>query len=587
MNKQLKPSPALDASGLRTILNSISYAVVAVNPENEVTYINQRARDFFAHKGRDFENCIGKPADVILPLSAPIARQVMATKEFQRGESRMVDRGRELFFEITPLMRDRKFKGAVISLQRPERFEELALKLDSYQNLLIQFQAIFDSSSDGIWLADGDGRIISVNKASEELNGVSANKVLGRHVRDTVQDGLTDNSVTLEVLKQKKTVSLIQNIKATGKQILVTGTPAFDEKGDISFVVANERDITDLNALKASLEAAMKEKRKFQDELNGLIMMEMRDKEFVAESAAMRKVLMTAAKLSRLDTTTVLLLGESGVGKGMLAKFMHGQSGRKHKRFLSLNCAALPESLVEAELFGYEPGAFTGARRQGRVGLMALVEDGTLFLDEIGELSLATQAKLLKCLDDREFMPIGGSKQVSLRCNVVAATNRNLETLMRKRLFRKDLFFRLNTFTVRIPPLRDRVEDIFELSDYFLRRYNERYDKSAFFTAESLDLLQEYPFPGNVRELDSIIKKGVVMNEDPNLDQYLAAILSKKSPHEPQIPRTTLNEAVDAVERGMLVKARTVCANTREMAHMLGISQSSVVRKMAKHGLSG
>ena len=216
---------------------------------------------------------------------------------------------------------------------------------------------------------------------------------------------------------------------------------------------------------------------------------------------------MTAIKLSRLDTTTVLLLGESGVGKGLLAKFMHQQSGRKNKRFLSLNCAALPESLVEAELFGYEPGAFTGARRQGRVGLMALAEDGTLFLDEIGELSLATQAKLLKCLDDREFMPIGGGTVTPLRCNVIAATNRNLETLMRKRLFRKDLFFRLNTFTVRIPPLRDRIEDLFELTNYFLRRYNQRYSKSTFITAESLDRLQDYPFPGNVRELDSIITK--------------------------------------------------------------------------------
>ena len=279
------------AGQLRTVLNSVSYAVVVIDTNGQVTYINQRARDFFAHRGRDFENCIGGPASIILPLAAPMAMEAMKTEEFRQGMARIVDRGKELFFEITPLMRETEFMGAVVSLQRPERFEEVAAKLESYQSLLTQFQAIFDSSSDGIWLADGDGFIISINKASEILNGVTSGQVLGQHAQSIVDSGLTNNSVTLEVLKLKRTVSLIQNVKATGKQLLVTGTPAMDENGEISFVVVNERDITDLNSLKANLELAMKEKRRFQDELDGLMMMEMQDKEFVAESKIMREVL--------------------------------------------------------------------------------------------------------------------------------------------------------------------------------------------------------------------------------------------------------------------------------------------------------
>lgn len=573
-------------AALRTILDSVSYAVVAVGLDGRVVYLNGPAREFFAHRGRDVDNCIGCGAEALMPLATPQVMEAFGCSEFRAGRRRIVDRGSELFYEITPLGTDDGCHGAVVSLQRPERFEELASKLDSYKSLLTQFQAIFDSSSDGIWLTDGKGFVISINNASEKLNGVSAGQVLGKHVENIVENGLTDRSVTKEVLRLKRSVSLIQSIKATGKQLLVTGTPVFSDNWDVSFVVINERDITDLNSLKASLELAMREKRKVQDELDGLLMMEMQDKDVVAESEAMRQVLMTSLKLSRLDTSTILILGESGVGKGLLAKFIHQQSSRSGKRFLSLNCAALPESLVEAELFGYEPGAFTGARKDGRVGLMALAEDGTLFLDEIGELSMTIQAKLLKCLDDREFMPIGGGRQLPLKCNIIAATNRNLDTRMRKRQFRKDLYFRLNTFTIRIPPLRERVEDIFELSDFFLRKYNARYAKAAFFTAHSLELMQDYPFPGNVRELDSIIRKGVVMSEDPNLDDYLSRTLTRKKSEETEMEQVTLNEALDALERQLLVKARTVCSSTREMAAMLGISQSSVVRKLSKHNLT-
>lgn len=580
-----RPAVVLSEKELDTVLDSISYAVVAVDPDGNVAHLNQRAVDFFEQQGRMNEDCIGKPASLMLPLATPIAMEALKTESFRKGDTRFIDRGKELFFEITAWMDGKECKGAVISLQRPERFDELAVKLDSYKDLLTQFQAVFDSSSDGIWLADGKGTVISVNRASEKLNGITSEDVSGRSAREIVEGGLTDQSVTMEVLRHRRTVSLIQNIQSTGKQLLVTGTPVFNESDDIVFVVVNERDITDLNALKSNLENAMREKRKVQDELEGLLMMEMKGNEFVAESEGMRQVLMTSAKLSRLDTPTILILGESGVGKGLLAKFIHQQGKNSKKRFLSLNCAALPENLVEAELFGYEAGAFTGARREGRVGLMALVEDGTLFLDEIGELSLSTQAKLLKCLDDREFLPVGGSRLIPLKCNVIAATNRNLDTLMRKRQFRKDLYFRLNTFTLRIPPLRERVEDIFELADLFLHRYNDRYGKSAFFTAEALELLQDYPFPGNVRELDSIIRKGVVMSESANLDEYLSRALTKKRMDGSEVEQGTLNEALDALERQMLVKARTVCRNTREMAAMLGISQPSVVRKLAKHNL--
>ncbi len=572
---------------LRTILDSVSYAVVAMDHNGDVVCLNEPARQFLRQRRRDFETCVGKPAERILPLAAPLAMEAMSDPEFQAGRRRIVDKGKELFFEITPWLEDGEMRGAVVSLQRPERFEELASKLEVHQKLHKQLQAIFDSSSDGIWVTDGDGVIIDMNAASEKLNGVSAQDMMGRSVKYIVTEGLVDQSVTVEVMQHKRTISLIQNVPRTSKQLLVTGTPVFDRDGAISLVVVNERDITELNMLKAGLENARRDKRRVQDELDGLVMLELEKKEIVAESESMRRVLTAALKLAKLDAPTILVLGESGVGKGLLAKFIHKNSPRRDKPFMAINCAALPENLFEAELFGYERGAFTGAREEGRTGLLTLAETGTLFLDEIGELSQSVQAKLLKCLEDREFMPLGGASRQTMNCTVIAATNRDLDALVRKRQFRKDFYYRLNTFTLRIPPLRERADDLTALVRTFVQQLNNTYGTKRYITSRSMDLLQSHSFPGNVRELEGLLRQGVVMAEEDNMDSYIEQRLLALTGGgmEPGRPET-LPAALDSVERAMLLKARAVCVTTREMAAMLGVSQPTIVRKLQKHRLS-
>lgn len=567
------------------IQNCVSYAIVAVDKNCKVISMNNVALDFL--KRYDRATTIGIDVEEILPIATPFIRKGIASDEFAKGEGRIVRKGRELFFEITPLMMNGQFEGAVITLQKPSRFEELAVELSSFQEMATTLQAIFDSSSDGIWVTNGDGIVTQINRASEKLNGIKAENIVGKSINCILKGGLMDVSVSQEVMEKQQKSSILQNISRTERQLLCTGTPVFDGDGRLSMVVVNERDVTELLNLREHLKDAREITEKARKEITNLNMTELGQGSYVAESKSIKRLLDSALKLAQLEVSGILLLGESGTGKSMLAKLLHQHSPRSGGPFLAVNCAAVPEQLFEAELFGYEKGAFTGARESGKAGLLALADGGTFFLDEVGEMPLAVQAKLLKCIDEKEFTPLGGTTPKKINCIIIAATNKDLEKQVSELLFRKDLFYRLNVFTLTIPPLRDRVEDIFALVTLFLNKYNERYGKSKSLSPTSLRILQNYSFPGNIRELDSLIKKGVAVAEGEVLDSYLMQDLHGKDEGEP-LPTTGLSlaEALDKVEREMFIEAQKVCLTTRDIARYLKVSQPTVVRKLKKHGLS-
>jgi transcriptional regulator with PAS, ATPase and Fis domain len=294
-------------------------------------------------------------------------------------------------------------------------------------------------------------------------------------------------------------------------------------------------------------------------------------------------------KLARIDASNILFLGESGTGKGMLAKFVHKNSPRSKKPLIHINCGAIPESLLEAELFGYEKGAFTGASQKGKIGLMELAHGGILFLDEIAELPLGVQAKILKYLDDHEVMRLGSTKITAVDCCIIAATNRELGTLVKEKKFREDLYYRLSTFTITIPPLRDRKEDLTELIRHFLQYYNESYKQNKRFSPEALTLFYNYSFPGNVRELKNIIERAVVMSDEDTIREGYLAGLAMPAVHVPERQITNkgnFSEEVHSAEREIIKRAMTHCKSTREMARYMGISQTTVARKMRRMGLS-
>jgi PAS domain S-box-containing protein len=452
----------------------------------------------------------------------------------------------------------------------------------------IPLRAVLDSVSEGIWICDGQGTILDINKESQRLNSLDASRYIGRSIQVIIEEGLVDHSVTLDVLRYKRQSSIIQHITKSGKQLLVTGSPVFDENGRISMVVVNERDVTELNTLRENLQNARKVEEKFRDELAELSMLELSQKEIVAESPSMRHALHALLKLARTDASGILILGESGTGKGLLAKFLHQMSPRAKKPFIPINCPAVPENLFEAELFGYEKGAFTGALKQGKAGLIELAKGGTLFLDEVGDIPFGVQPKLLKYLDDHELRRLGGSESRKVECAVVSATNCDLERLVEQRRFRKDLFYRLNTFIVRIAPLRERREDIFGLAEFYLANFNSRHNKAKRLSSRAMRLLEAYDYPGNVRELVGLIQKAFVMSEGEDLTEALeeALGLPQAASSGSMAPGRSLGETTDQANRRLLEQASARCRTTREMAAFLGISQSTVVRKLRKYGLT-
>ena len=568
------------------IINSTNSGTIATDVSGTIVYINQQAEKML---GCNAEKHTGIFISELLPITGPQVMECLKTGTSKWGHH-VIGEKLDMVLNITLIRQGIKIDGTVCNFQDMKQLKISPDELESSSYLNQQLKTIFKASHDGIWVCDGHGKVIDINEASEKLNGIHAKHIIGKNVTDLVNGGLFDRSVTLEVLETKRQVSVIQEIKRTKKILLATGTPAFDDEGNIFLVVVNERDMTQLNAIQKQLEQSRMVTEKYKDKLAELSLLELKDQEIVAEDKKMRQVLHLALKLAHLSASDILILGESGTGKGLLAKFIHKNSNRSKKPFIQINCAALPENLLEAELFGYEKGAFTGARQEGKAGLFELAHEGTLFLDEIGDLPHSLQAKLLKYLDDHEIMRLGGLKSKKIDCTIIAATNRDLEGLVQQKRFRRDLFFRLNTFTIRIPALRERTDDIFELVSFYMQKYGKAYRLNRRISPDALKALQAYPFPGNVRELKNILKKAVIMSEHESVDEMINQSLSADAGHcvTPSIHAHQgkgMTDQIFDVEKEILQNAMTRCKSTREMARYLKISQPTVVRKLKKHRL--
>ncbi len=568
------------------MLQSSSNGMIATDGRGFIVFLNRKAEQvlgFESHKVKGVYICD------VLPMTGPQVMKCIETGEPQLGHH-IIGKNISLVLNIATIQNKGRTEGAICCFQGMAEFESAAKKLESYRLQNVQLKAIFQSSSDGIWICDPKGKIIDINPTSEGMNGIRAEDYVGKNVMDLVRDGYIDRSATAEAIAQKKQVSISQYVKKTERYLLVTATPVFDERGEISLVVLNERDMTQLNLLKEQLEENRRVTEKYKDELAELSMLGRRDEyDIITKNERFNQTIQMALKVARMDASNILLLGESGVGKGLLARFIHKSSQRSDKPLIQINCAALPENLLEAELFGYEKGAFTGASERGKVGLIELAHEGALFLDEIAELPFGVQAKLLKYLDDHEVLRLGATKAKTTDCMIIAATNRELESLVKAKKFREDLYYRLSTFTISIPPLRERREDIIELIHYFLQKSNARYGQKKRFSPEAFRLLFQHAFPGNVRELKNIIERAVVMSDADVVDEkYLQTYEGGSTPvlQQKVEKNRNLGEEVNVLERDIFERAMTACKSTREMARYMGISQPTVVRKMKKLGLS-
>ncbi|NHM30697.1 sigma-54 interaction domain-containing protein [Neobacillus terrae] len=445
--------------------------------------------------------------------------------------------------------------------------------LDPYLKGFEELESILNLSYDGITVADGNGVFRNVSLSWTELSGIHSSEIIGKSSSFLEKNGFCDISVTSEVLKAKTPVILTQQI-AGKKKVLVTGIPIFDQDtNNIEKIINITKDITEMNTLTS---ASSLLQNGSENKLHKRTRLDRNN-----NSQALLKIFDMANHVADLPVT-VLLLGETGVGKGFMAKLMHNNSKRKNQPFVLINSGAIPENLLESELFGYEKGAFTGASKEGKKGLFEIADNGTIFLDEIGDLPLSLQVKLLHVLDEKRARRIGGSSSYEVKARVIAATNKNLKDLVGKGQFREDLFYRLNIVPIKIPPLRERKEDIFFLTQSFLDHFNIKYETNKKLTEEAMRLLYDYDYPGNIRELENIIERLVIMTIGDIIDK--TAILEVIEPPNKVIDREIipLKEAVEQLERSLLLNAFNKYKTTRKVAEALQIDQSTVVKKTKK-----
>ncbi|HEY5575922.1 MAG TPA: sigma 54-interacting transcriptional regulator [Clostridiaceae bacterium] len=450
-----------------------------------------------------------------------------------------------------------------------------------------QLYDILESSYDGIFLTDGEANTMFVNKAYEKIAGVKREQILGKNMELLEKKGIISKSSTLMVLKTGKSITIEQEFM-NGKKVLVSSSPIIGENGKIVMVVTNVRDVTELYELKEQLEKKNELTQKYYSELELMRKQLHENSDIIAEDKKMLAVLESAGKVSKIDTI-VILLGETGSGKEEVAKFIHRNSKRAGNAFIKVNCGAIPENLMESELFGYEKGAFTGANKEGKIGMFELADKGTIFLDEIGELPLDMQVKLLRVLQENEIKRVGGTTNIKIDVKVIAATNRNLKDMVDNKQFRADLYYRLNIIPIKIPPLRERTDDIEPLILYFLGIFNEKYGMNKTISQGAMDRLKRYEWPGNVRELRNIIERVSIMCPDDKImaDDLPIAGINGESIETIKfvVERSDLSmkDAVEKLEASMIENAFERHGNVRAAAKELGIDASTFVRKRKRY----
>jgi PAS domain S-box-containing protein len=460
--------------------------------------------------------------------------------------------------------------------------EKIVADLSSVQELSKELEAIISSSYDGMFITDSAGVVLRVNDAYERITGIQSSEILGKNMKNLITEGYFDESVTLLVIEKRTIITINQTVKGDHK-ILVTGNPIFDEQGELFRVVTNVRDITELTDLQCQLMQTQEQTLKYKAELSHLRSLQIQDKDLISRSSKMMQIIDLAMKVSGVDST-VLIHGESGTGKEVIAKCIHKYGKGAGKPFIKINCVAIPEQLLESELFGYEEGAFTGAKKEGKVGLFELAQNGTLFLDEIGDLPLLLQVKLLRAIQEKNFMRVGGTKTISINARIIAATHRNLTQMIKEMTFREDLYYRLAVVPIYLPPLRERKEDIPLLIMHFIEKFNQRFQYNKKIASSVICKLVDYSWPGNVRELENVIERMIVMapHEEITIDVLPEAIL-----HRSFLPRqgTKLKDAVAQTEVYVLNQAYKEYGCWQKVADVLALNRATIFRKVAKYGL--
>ena len=555
----------------QSALDTIYCAIIILDQAGKILYVNESARKMVEGSSVVFEElleCLGQEVDLV---------RGSGRYQIDVGPARIVCR-------VNPRYLSGERHGSTIVLHQSKHSECVMQEMDVVSSIFEELNVCLESSHDGIMVSDGMGNVIRLNAALEKLIGVKRRDILGRNVADLVQEGVYESSAILQVIETGKTATVV--IDHNGRQLLITGSPVYNANSAMTAVVANIRDMSELNDLRQKLEQQQMIAEKYSKELAHIARQQSAQTSFVACSREMKTILATIHSISEVDST-VLISGESGTGKEMVVNEIYASSMRSYRPIIKVNCGAIPPALFESELFGYEDGAFTGARRKGKPGFFELAHMGTLFLDEVGELPLEMQVKLLRVLQEGEIIRIGGSKPISVDVRIIAATNRDLWEMTEEGTFRQDLYYRLNVINIEVPPLRQRRDDIIPLVMHMLERFNQKYGKHKEIPIELGKVLRELPWRGNVRELENLIENLVVLcPEDVLTPEHLPVRYQRGQNPASQVEIRgilPMKDMVRRAERQLIANAQAQYSSMQEVARALGVDVSTISRKLSRN----
>ena len=447
---------------------------------------------------------------------------------------------------------------------------------------------IIDKMRTGIWITDGTGEVIIVNSESVKTGGLTREEVIGRNMSELLDMGYITESAVMKTIGSHREECIVEELGAGG-HCMTTSVPLF-WKGSIDLIICVERNISEVERLKTLLGQQVEKKNKLQKEL--LRFKNQKDDlsgQFITKNINMLHIRELAENIGKIDVT-VMIMGESGTGKEVIADLIHKNSSRAEAPFEKVNCAAIPETLIESEFFGYEGGAFTGAGKGGKMGLFELADGGTLFLDEVGELSVQMQSKLLRVIQDKEVRRVGGEKSVHIDIRIIAATNRDLKREVEEGRFRNDLYYRLFVVPVNIPSLRERKEDIELLARHFLDIFNSEYNLRKTISDDAVKVMESYNWPGNVRELRNVVERLSVSTARSEISAIQVEFcLNNKAPAVSDYIGTEsdlyLEDIVSRYEKQVISKILEECGTITATARMLHVDKSTISRKIKKYGL--
>jgi len=567
------------------IIESPTMGYVVINQDTEITHVNQTYLDIVGLKA---EETIGRKILDVIPYSK--MPRVLETGEIEEIDLWSAN-GYNMFVSRLPIKRNGRVIGAIghtltLDLSVPKFLVNKLQETDRQFNAI--FEGLIENPNTAYIIVDKDGVITVMNKTFLDIIGKKREDVIGKHVLEvlphsklpeTLRTGRMDSADIWPIVK--------------GRDIMINRIP-IRQNGQIIGAIGHSMvlDMSGAKMLMRKLQETQKELSVYKDEVNTIYQARWQLEDLIGRSAEFVTVKAMARQFAQ-TSSTLLITGESGTGKELFAQAIHNASNSRTGPFIRINCVTLPENLLESELFGYEDGAFTGAKKGGKPGKFELARGGTVFLDEIGDMPMSMQTKLLTVLQERVIERVGGTKPIDINVRIIAATNRNLEEMVANHEFREDLYYRLNVVQLQIPPLRKRIEDLPVLVAGLMPRINEKLGTSVNrITEQALDVLRNYSWPGNVRELENMLERAINMANMRSADcidsMDFPTLMNEQSPvaASDDFPRT-LNEIIDQVERDMIIKALEETGhNKTKTAQVLGIHTSALYRKLSKYGLN-